>query len=287
MQNKKIGDLMGYFLPQKYKELHDLCFYLYDILVQVVVEGEKKKLFHTLYNIKKISDFQAIKDNEDILEWLYNNGYKDEFKSIVIKNVLIATISDYCHYIYEALKCSEKSKLAITYTLLRKPLKDNLLIFEWIIANRNEFVENFKNDANCYAIDKIDLTKKKAFIENSVNQINYRQTFNPAFIYSLRYSKKDEYSLERLWNLANHLVTTYRYYKTESLNLNFIFSGADSKKSQWEYLYTVLPYLLFYSIEVIQVVLDQEIGKNKFEVLIETCEERAIKFENIISRNCN
>ena len=67
--------------------------------------------------------------------------------------------------------------------------------------------------------------------------------------------------------------------------MNFIFSGADSKESQWKYLYTVLPYLLFYSIEVIQAVLDREIGKNKFEVLIETSEERAIKFENIISRN--
>jgi len=276
---------MGYFLPQEYKELHNLCFYLHNILVQVAKEGEKKKLFHTLYNIKKISDIQAIEDNDDILEWLCNNGYEDEFKSIIIKQVLIATISDYCHYIYEALKCSEKSKLAITYTLLRKPLKDNLLLFEWIIANRNEFVENFQKDSNFYAIDKVDSNKKKVFIEYSVNQINYGQTFNAAFVYSLRYSKKAEYSLERLWNLANHVVTTCQYYKTESLNLNFIFSGADSKESQWNYLYSVLPYLLFYTVEVIQVVLDQEIGKNKFEILIETSEERAIKFENIISRN--
>ena len=120
-----------------------------------------------------------------------------------------------------------------------------------------------------------------------MNQINYRQTFNAAFIYNLRYSKKDEYSLERSWNLSNHLVTTCKYYKTESLNFNFIFSGADSKETQWKYLYSVLPYLLFYSIEVVQVVLDQEIGKNKFEVLIETSEERAIKFKNIISKNIN
>ncbi len=276
---------MGYFLPQKYKELHDLCFYLHDILVQVVKEGEKKKLFHTLYNIKKISDVQAIKDNDDILEWLYNNGYEDEFKSIVIKQVLIATISDYCHYVYEALKCSEKSKLAITYTLLRKPLKDNLLLFEWIMTNRNEFMEKFKKDSNYYAIDKIDSTKKKMFIEYSVNQINYCETFNADFIYNIRYSKKTDYSLERLWNVANHLVTTCKYYKTEGLNLNFIFSGADSKESQWNYLYSVLPYLLFYTIEVVQVVLDQEIGKNKFEVLIETFEKRANKFKKIVSRN--
>jgi hypothetical protein len=276
---------MGYFLPKEYKELHDLCFYLHDILVQVVVEGENKKLFHTIYNIKKMSDIEAIKGNNDILEWLSNNGYEDVFKSIVIKQVLIATISDYCHYVYEALKCSEKSKLAITYTLLRKPLKDSLLLFEWIMTNRNEFMENFKKDSNCYAIDKIDSTKKKMFIKCSVNQINYSKAFDAGFIYNIRYSKKTDYSLEKLWNLANHLVTTCKDYKTENLNLNFVFSGADSKESQWNFLYSVLPYLLFYTVEVIQVVLDREIGKNKFEVLIETSEKRANKFEKIVSRN--
>jgi len=276
---------MGYFLPQKYKELHDLCFYLHDILVQVVKEGENKKLFHTKYKLKKRSDIKTIKSNINILEWLCNNGYEDEFKSIVIKQVLIATISDYCHYVYEALKCSEKSKLAITYTLLRKPLKDNLLFFEWIITNRNEFIEKFQKNSNYYAIDKIDSTKKKMFIGCSVNQINYSETFNADFIYNIRYSKKTDYSLERLWNVANHLVTTCKYYKTEDLNLNFVFSGADSQESQWNYLYSVLPYLLFYTVEVIQVVLDQEIGENKFDILLDTFEERAKIFEKTVQKN--
>ena len=242
-------------------------------------------MFHTIYNLKKRSDIEAIKGNDDILEWLSNNGYEDEFKSIVIKQVLIATISDYCHYVYEALKCSEKSKLAITYTLLRKPLKDNLLLFEWIMTNRNEFLENFQKDSNCYAIDKIDSNKKKMFIERSVKQINYSKAFDADFIYNIRYSKKTDYSLEKLWNMANHLVTTCKDYKTENLNLNFVFSGVDSKESQWNYLYSILPYLLFYTVEVIQVVLDQEIGKNKFDILFETFEERAKKFEKIVSRN--
>ncbi|MBA7559625.1 hypothetical protein ES708_01240 [subsurface metagenome] len=276
---------MGYFLPKKYKELHSLCFYLHDILAQVVIEGEKKKLFDTVYRLKKRSGIGKLKDNDDILKWLINNGYEEEFKSIVIKQVLIATISDYCHYIYEALKCSEKNKLCITYTLLRKPLKDNLLLFEWIMMNRNEFMENFQKDSNCYAIDKIDSTKKKMFIECSVNQINYCETFDADFIYNIRYSKKTDYSLERVWNIANHIVTTLKYYKTESLNLNFVFSGDNSKESQWNYLYSVLPYLLFYTVEVIQVVLDREIGENKLDILFETFEKRAKKFGKTVPGN--
>ena len=123
------------------------------------------------------------------------------------------------------------------------------------------------------------------FIECSVKQINYRETFNADFIYNIRYSKKTEYSLERLWNMANHLVTTSKDYKTESLNLNFVFSGAVSKESQWNYLYSVLPYLLFYTVEVIQVVLDREIGENKFDILFDTFEERAKKFTKTVSGN--
>lgn len=276
---------MGYFLPIKYKELHNLCFYLHDILVQVVTEGEKKKLFDTVIKFKKNNDVKKFQDSNDTLEWLINNGYKEEFKSIVIKRVLIAIISDYCHYIFEALKCSEKSKLAITYTLLRKPLKDNLLFFEWIMTNRNGFLENFQKDSNFYAIDKIDSTKKKMFIECSVNQVNYCETFNADFIYNIRYSKRIVYSLERLWNMANHIATTSEYYKTESLNLNFVFSGPDSEESQWNYLYVVLPYLLFYTVEVIQVVLDREIGRNKFDILFETFEERAKKFTKTVQGN--
>ncbi len=276
---------MGYFLPIKYKELHNLCFYLHDILVQVVSEGEKKKLFDIAIKFKKNKDVKKFQDSNDILEWLINNGYEEEFKSIVIKNVLIATISDYCHYIFEALKCSEKSKLAITYTLLRKPLKDNLLFLEWIMTNRNEFLENFQKDSNFYAIDKIDSTKKKMFIESSVNQINYRETFDADFIYNIRYSKRTVYSLERLWNMANHIVTTSEYYKTESLNLNFVFSGSDSEESQWNYLYLVLPYLIFYTVEVIQVVLDREIGGKKFDILSKTLEERAKNFTKTVQGN--
>jgi len=118
-----------------------------------------------------------------------------------------------------------------------------------------------------------------------VKQINYSETFNADFIYNIRYSKKTEYSLERLWNMANHLVTTSKDYKTESLNLNFVFSGDVSKESQWNYLYSVLPYLLFYTVEVIQTVLDREIGENKFDILFKTFEERAKKFEKTVSRN--
>ena len=67
--------------------------------------------------------------------------------------------------------------------------------------------------------------------------------------------------------------------------MNFVFSGAISKESQWNYLYLVLPYLLFYTVEVVQGVLEQEIGKNKFSILIETSEERAKKLGKAILKD--
>lgn len=52
---------MGYFLPIKYKELHNLCFYLHNILAQVVIEGEKKKLLDTVIKLKKITILRNFK----------------------------------------------------------------------------------------------------------------------------------------------------------------------------------------------------------------------------------
>ncbi|OGS20068.1 MAG: hypothetical protein A3J83_03605 [Elusimicrobia bacterium RIFOXYA2_FULL_40_6] len=269
---------MGYFLPKKYKDLHNPCFYFHDILAKIVVEGERKKLFNTIIKSENYEDSKSSeKCKENIFEWLKTKGYKKEMELILIRQILLATLSDFCHYVYEALKCSEKGKLSITYTLLRKPFKDTLLIYEWILADRNKFLDCFQLDPEHYDIGNIDQACKKDYITKSLGLIKYK-TFNADFIYDIRYSKKIHYGLEGLWNRANHIVTTCEHYKTESMNLNFVFSNNIDKEKQWHHLYILLPSLLFYTIEVVQALLDREIGYKKFRILSKTMHERAFGF---------
>jgi predicted RNA-binding Zn-ribbon protein involved in translation (DUF1610 family) len=82
-----------------------------------------------------------------------------------------------------------------------------------------------------------------------------KQWVDPAYIYQLRYDKGVEFSLEHLWQKANHLVTTFNFLETEEKNFNFVFSSHEDMVSQWGYLYFTLPILLFHARQVIETLL--------------------------------
>jgi hypothetical protein len=90
-----------------------------------------------------------------LFEWLENNGYKLTVYEIYYKQIFVALLSDYCHFIYEALRTSKRGKLTVTYSLLRKPLKENLFYFEWLLADPREFITNFDSGL----IHTIELSK--------------------------------------------------------------------------------------------------------------------------------
>lgn len=52
-----------------------------------------------------------------------------------------------------------------------------------------------------------------------------------------------------------HLFTEHKAIKTENMNINFIFSGAQQLPSQWKYFYTRLPYLLLYIYFIVEHIL--------------------------------
>lgn len=193
---------------------------------------------------------------EEIFDWLVENGYKEKLIEIVEKQLFIALLSDFCQYVYESLKCSEKGKLATALTLLRKPFKENLLYFEWLLSSPDEFFEKFlDHDPESYDPSKLSKGARMNFIKKSILLTSCPSIFDGDFLYNIRYSKKEEYSLETLWNKAIHLVTTTPTYRTERQNLNFIFSNFDNKLSQWNILYNILPFLMFYTLEVVEALL--------------------------------
>jgi hypothetical protein len=49
-----------------------------------------------------------------------------------------------------------------------------------------------------------------------------------------------------------HLFTEHKDLRTEPLNINFVFSNFDAKLTQWAYLYTRLPYLLVYTMCIVE-----------------------------------
>src|SRR5262245_53205191 len=113
------------FIPEEHKFAHEYCFFLHDILADIVVSGEQEKIFHHTFQIRNEADAEQIqkRSGEDLADWMEHNGYFTELQEANKRHICIALLSDFCHFIYEALNCSKKGKLTVSFALLRKPLK--------------------------------------------------------------------------------------------------------------------------------------------------------------------
>mgnify|MGYP001246054204 CR=1 FL=1 len=248
---------MPYFLPEKYNFKHNIVYFFYNTLVKIVKTGEETGIFQYSFALKNNKDLEIIENtpNENIIDFLLENEYENEAIELMKRQIFDAVLSDFLNFIHNALLTSEKAQLSVTYALLRKPLKDNLLILEWILADPSDFFKKFisNNSNKIIAIDKISKERKIEIITKAIEKTG--KTFLPSdFIYELRYDKSKHYGLEPIWNKANHIVTNSDYYSTEDMNLNFVFTQESGKISQWDFLYQMLPSLLLYSIFVCDTI---------------------------------
>lgn len=245
-------------LPEKYRFSHEFCFFLHDQLVEALKSGEKADIFAHEKTMKpnEIKEIEGL-ESEELLSWLETNGHEDLVLSLYYKQICAALISDMLHFIYEALQCSKKGKLTVTYALLRKPFKENLFYLEWLLGDPKGLLSRFQLGS----IKKLSINsalnedERIEVISNALKETSSGDWLSAEFIYALRFDKKYEDSLEPLFQKANHLVTTFRFLETEGQNFNFVFSDNDSWESQWEHLYNFLPILLFHTVEVVESLL--------------------------------
>lgn len=240
---------MKQLLPKKYEFSQDFCLFTHDLLAEMISFGEREGLFNHDFQFNKqdeINEFLKI-DVIHQMKWLDDRGYKDDAKKIFIKQVFPALVADLCHFTFESLSCSAKGKLSVAFHLLRKPFKDNLFYLEWMLADFVDFFGRFhSDDINNIELNKSNINKRE-IISKALTQANYQGLIGSDFIYSIRYDKNANYGLEPMWQKATHLITSHPSYKTETANLNFIFSNIQDKQAQWQYYYNLVPILLFHS----------------------------------------
>ncbi|KKL51232.1 hypothetical protein LCGC14_2297530 [marine sediment metagenome] len=107
-----------------------------------------------------------------------------------------------------------------------------------------------------YDLTKLSEERKIEIIRKAISKISLEDMFKAEELYELRFDKQNESGYEPIWNQAAHLVTTHLNYKTDKTNFNFIFSDNDSKMKQWNYIYSTLPYLLYYTVEVVEAIIN-------------------------------
>ncbi len=250
---------MKNFLPEDFIFSHDFCLYLHDCLVQFIVEGEYGGVFQTTCKFKSNEEAEEFNKNPDlvIFDWLAEKGYSDVLGEVLLKTVFPALLSDFCHFVYEALSCSRKGKLTVAYALLRKPIKENLHYLEWLLADPEGLLSTLYNQPSKeLAFGKIsNPAKAKEVIRKAISRTLYKDLYDAEFLYDLRFNKKVSYSLDASWNQAIHLITTKEPIATEQCNFNFVFSGDYEQLCQWQHIYMTLPWLLFYALDICEVLM--------------------------------
>jgi len=251
---------MQNYIPSQLQFSHEYCVALHDELVRLIKFGDETNSFDAVLNepnSELAKDLSKHKDGEDFFRLLEKHKRSDVIGEILLKSLFPALLTDFCHFIFEALNSSRKGKLTVAYALLRKPLRENLHYLEWLLADPNELLATFySKESTDLSFQKIGNPEKvKSRICKAVDQLPFEEAFDSELIFNIRYNKSFDGSFDQLCNQASHLITTKNPIKTERQNFNFIFSDNDDNISQWKNLYMTLPLILFYSVEVCELLM--------------------------------
>lgn len=242
-------------LPDRYDIGHSLCFMIHDVLLHLLKYWEEGKFISRSISFRDDADRVSFEEAEDVFAWLEQTRSIEDRAPILTTTVFPAVLSDMLHCFYEAFESSRKAKLNITYMLLRKPLQESLFLLEAIVADPIDFAEKLSTEPlklRALKVGGVELHAQR--IQKVIDAIGEEDRLTASYIAQLRYDKSSTDSFDGVCNHAMHLFTEHKAIRTEPLNINFIFSDWESKLTQWSYLYSRLPYLMFYAHRVVERV---------------------------------
>jgi hypothetical protein len=258
---------MPRLLPDEFHFSHNLAFELHDVLADYVLKGEQAGLQFFRVPLT-LEEGKAIKGLEPLAfwEWCEANSHRNILDEYSYRMLIFGLLTDFCQFVYEGLKCSEKAKLTVAFSDLRKPLQDNLFYLEWLLADRVGFLECFRKGPEHLDVGRSkDLQERKelrvSVIGQAMDKTPLGRWVDPEWLYELRYEKASDLGLDPLFNRALHLVTTMKHYATEPEDMNFLFFDDEAREELWGQLYYFLPPVLMHTIQVVRALfgsLDSE-----------------------------
>ena len=138
-------------LDKKHHNTHNLCAIIYDQLTEILVNENYSGLLNTKFDLNKFDPEEREKfESGEIhpIDWLEANGLNEELCTVLTKHITMSILSDYVNFIYESLSCAMRGKMTVAYALLRKPFTDELLLFEQLLNNEEEFINRFFHEGD-------------------------------------------------------------------------------------------------------------------------------------------
>jgi hypothetical protein len=233
-------------IPPKYWKAHEFCFFLHDNVLNALVEYEQSGAHNWVTDaFEGILKDQQIEDEFDILKFMKERNIVEPYKHHLLSHLVLGLVGDMLNFLYEAFSAFEKRKFAVGWSLLRKPLKENLLFLSWILADEDEFIEKFESD-NYKTLNNIKKEKQIEIFDAAIKKIPNSNAFNGELLWDHIYSKNHSSGFEPTWQRATHLITSQGdLLKTEDYTINLIFESPYSNH-HYELLYERLPYVMIY-----------------------------------------
>ena len=254
MRFPTLANRKGTFLPGQHWAGHELCFFIHDIIREMVASGERSGVFTYKFDIEA-EEAASVKESSDIFQWLLEHRTEENLADLLVATMFPAILSDMLHCLYEALECSRKAKLSVSFMLLRKPLQESLYVLEAVIADRRKFAKKLRESpVKLWSQTAGGAEVHRNNIDDVLTTLRDKSGFNPAYLAQLRYDKSAEDGFDAICNKAMHLFTGHKAIETEPMNVNFVFSNWSSKQTQWSFLYSRLPYVMMYMYRIVEAI---------------------------------
>src|SRR5437660_244931 len=109
----------GTFLPHYLFPAHELCFLNHDVLAELLRSAEENGSFEHTLHFRDEKDRETFYATADVFEWLEKARRQRERAELLRRVVFPAILSDFLHFVFEALETSRKAKLNVTFALIR------------------------------------------------------------------------------------------------------------------------------------------------------------------------
>lgn len=246
-------------IPPEYRSQHEFCFHLHDSMLSMFMELAKLRYPTISVNFDTPGDVERFHAASDPITYFIDNGQRDIAKDLSVGQAMMAVLSDFFNFIYEAMIALEKRKFVVFFALLRKPLKENLLYLTIMLADDEAFFKGLENSpAKSFGHPGIQDTHRRAYFEKAKQLIPFSEFVDPALLHDIIFDVGNENGLAPLFDKAAHLVTGRTQIETEDLNLNFVFKNP-MDNDIYQSIYRQLSYILLYAM-LLQIELFKKAG---------------------------
>lgn len=246
-------------IPPRLRAQHEFCFHLHDSMLSMFLELAARRYPTIKLDLEREDDLRRFQAAGDPISYFLETGNRKIAKDLSVGQAMMAVFSDFFNFIYEGLIALEKRKLVVAYAMLRKPLKENLLLLTMMLVDDEEFFSGLERSPSLsFGHPGVQDTDRKQYFAKAKTMVPFASFVNPELLHDLIYDVGFATGLAPLFDMAMHLVTGRTPIQTEPLNLNFIFKNPNDD-DVYETIYHALGYILLYAM-LLQIELFLKAG---------------------------